>query len=156
MFYFRGRGGLIRRVRRCAPKVRFRGACGCAKARSPAPCPSLRRRESRSSSIRFLLPAKGKARLGAFDEALKVGVVLVNDQQRDGQRSHVDDDRRRMTRRPQKIDEQRHGRGRRDGTERNIAPIGYAKEEQQQGADGGKRAERKKQAKSRGHAIPTS
>ena len=87
-----------------------------------------------------LLLSKGKPRLGAFDEPLKIAVMFVNHQQSDAQGSSVDDDRRRMTRGPQKIDEQRHGRGRRDGAQRNKTPIGYAKKEEQQGDDGGKRA----------------
>src|SRR5260370_37310050 len=127
--WFHGRGGSIRRARHCAPKAKFRAVCGSAKARSPARCPSLRRQEWRSSSFLFLLLAKGKARLGAFPAALQVGVLLVNPPHRDCQRSRVDDDRRRMMPRPQKIDEQRHGRGGRDGAQRNIAPIEYAKKE---------------------------
>src|SRR5260370_5836820 len=156
MFCFHARDASIPRFRRCAPTARFRAARGCGKERSPAPCPSRRRREWRSSSFRLLLLAKGKTRLGAVDEAPKDGGMLVNHQQRDSQRSDIDDDRRRMLRRrPQKIDEQLHGRGRRDAAQRTIAPIGYAEKEEQQGAERCKQAQTKKHAERGGHPFST-
>src|SRR6266404_2941202 len=79
--------------------------------------------------------------------------MLVNYQEPNGQRSPIDDDWRRMTRRPQKIDEQRHRRRRCYGTQRNITPVGHAKKKEQEGADGCKWAEGKKHSKRCGHSF---
>src|SRR5260370_25367998 len=90
--YFRALRGSIPPVRHRAPKAKFRALFGCAKARSPAPFPSLRPREWRSSSLRFFLLAKGKARSGTLDDALQVAVMIVTDQQSEGQTSDADDE----------------------------------------------------------------
>src|SRR5258708_35955860 len=67
--YFYALRGAIPPVRHRAPKAKFRARFGCAKARSPAPFPSLRPREWRSSSLRFFLLAQGEARVSGVDEA---------------------------------------------------------------------------------------
>src|SRR5436309_3846032 len=85
--YFHGRAGSIQQGLRCAPKAKSRVACGCAKAQSPAPFPNFQLPKWRSSSFRFFLFLKGKARLGAFDDAREVPVMVVNDEHSDGQRT---------------------------------------------------------------------
>src|SRR5207302_621709 len=104
-----------RQARGHEPKSRSDAIRARAIEESPAPCPSLRRRESRCGSFgvfRFTLLSKRKPWFGAFDESLKIRVMLVNDQHRRREGTGRHRNRWRIVRRPQKIDEQRHcGRG---------------------------------------------
>src|SRR5262249_28646097 len=76
-------------------------------------------------SFRFFLLlglAKREFWLGAFNEPLKIRIVLVNDQQRGGERADGHGNWRSKVRRPQEINQQRHRGRRRNRCKRNVTP----------------------------------
>src|ERR1700722_8963819 len=101
-----------------------RGACGCGTTRWITPCPNFHHQGWRFWSFRFDVLAGREFRLDTFDEALDVGVVLINNQEGGGHGSKNDYCWGSMMRGPQKIDQQRHCGGGGDGTERDIFPPG--------------------------------
>src|SRR2546426_3679 len=58
-----------------------------------------------------------------------------------------------MARSPQKIDEERHSRGRRDGPQGDIAPRTHNSEKQENRAERSERAEDQEDSCGRGHAL---
>src|SRR5256885_8668129 len=121
--------------------------------RLPARYPSSRRPGWRFSSLRRPFSAEREFWLFALDQPLNVGVVLINNEDRGQQRANTDHQRRRVVRRPQEIDEQRHCRGRGNRRKRNVAPERDHQGEDNDAAEHGRRAQGEKNARSRRYSF---
>src|SRR5438046_7565829 len=115
---------------RYAPKERSRAAFARGTTPPPAPFPSFPLQESRSASFRVHFLAEREFGLLIFQKPLQISPMFINDEQRRGHRSRRNRQRRSMMWRPQKINQQWHGRCRGDRPERHVAPENRHKDEQ--------------------------